>query len=216
MSQEFKHIIRFVGTDLDGTKKIAYGLAKIRGLDVPLAHAILRIAEIDPNKRIGNLTESEIQKIESILADPLKHGVPAWLVNRPGDLETGQPRHLVGPDLTIRIKSDIDFMQKIRTWKGIRHSLGLKVRGQRTRTTGRFGKAVGVRKAVIIAAARAAAAAGVAGTAGAPGAPAAPGVPAAPGAKPAPGAAPVGPASGAKAAPAGPAPAKKGEVKEKK
>ena len=204
MSKEFRHIIRLAGTDLDGTKKIAYGLAKIKGLDVSLAHAILKVAEIDPNKRIGNLTESEVQKLDSILADPVKHGVPAWLVNRPGDLETGQPRHLVGPDLIIRIKSDIDFMQKLRTWKGIRHSLGLKVRGQRTRTTGRFGKAVGVRKAVIIAAARAAAAAG---TAEAPGALAAPSAAGAPGAPAAP---------SASATPAASAPAKKEEAKEKK
>ena len=207
MSKEFRHIIRLASTDLDGTKKIAYGLAKIKGLDVSLAYAILKVAEIDPNKRIGNLTESEVQKLDSILADPVKHGVPAWLVNRPGDLETGQPRHLVGPDLTIRIKSDIDFMQKIRTWKGIRHSLGLKVRGQRTRTTGRFGKAVGVRKAVIIAAARAAAAAGTAEAPGALAAPSAAGAPGVPAASAAP---------SASAAPAAPAPAKKEEAKEKK
>jgi len=207
VSKEFRHIIRLASTDLDGTKKIAYGLAKIKGLDVSLAYAILKVAEIDPNKRIGNLTESEVQKLDSILADPVKHGVPAWLVNRPGDLETGQPRHLVGPDLTIRIKSDIDFMQKIRTWKGIRHSLGLKVRGQRTRTTGRFGKAVGVRKAVIIAAARAAAAAGTAEAPGALAAPSAAGAPGVPAASAAP---------SASAAPAAPAPAKKEEAKEKK
>jgi small subunit ribosomal protein S13 len=51
-------------------------------------------------------------------------------------------------------------MKDIRTWKGIRHSLGLKVRGQRTRTTGRSGKAVGVKKKVLMEAARAATGAG--------------------------------------------------------
>jgi small subunit ribosomal protein S13 len=49
-------------------------------------------------------------------------------------------------------------MRDIRTWKGIRHSLGLKVRGQRTRTTGRKGRAVGVAKKIVMEAARAAAA----------------------------------------------------------
>ena len=66
--------------------------------------------------------------------------------------------HLIGPDLTLSIKGDIDFMTDIKTWKGIRHSLGLKVRGQRTRTTGRKGRAVGVAKKVIMEAARTAAA----------------------------------------------------------
>ncbi|TLX95508.1 MAG: 30S ribosomal protein S13, partial [Thaumarchaeota archaeon] len=44
-----------------------------------------------------------------------------------------------------------------RSWKGIRHALGLKVRGQRTRTTGRKGRTVGVRKAALVAAAKQAA-----------------------------------------------------------
>jgi small subunit ribosomal protein S13 len=48
------------------------------------------------------------------------------------------------------MKSDIDYMKKMKCWKGIRHSQGLKVRGQCTRTTGRFGAAVGVaRKAIL-------------------------------------------------------------------
>ena len=42
-------------------------------------------------------------------------------------------------------------MKEIRNWRGIRHALGLKVRGQRTRTSGRSGKAVGVKKKAIIA-----------------------------------------------------------------
>jgi small subunit ribosomal protein S13 len=61
---------------------------------------------------------------------------------------------LVTADLTLRTKMDTDFMKNIKTWKGIRHSLGLKVRGQRTKTTGRSGKAVGVKKKLLIAAAR--------------------------------------------------------------
>ena len=59
--------------------------------------------------------------------------------------------------MALSVKTDVDFMTDIRTWKGIRHSLGLKVRGQRTRTTGRKGRAVGVAKKVIMEAARAAA-----------------------------------------------------------
>ena len=58
----------------------------------------------------------------------------------------------------MSVKNDIDFMTDIRTWKGVRHSLGLKVRGQRTRTTGRKGRAVGVAKKIIMEAARTAAA----------------------------------------------------------
>jgi len=58
--------------------------------------------------------------------------------------------------LALRVKADIDFMKELRSWKGTRHSLGLKVRGQRTKSTGRKGRAVGVKKKAAIEAARAA------------------------------------------------------------
>ena len=68
------------------------------------------------------------------------------MLNRRKDYATGQDIHLTGSDLVLTIKSDIDRMKKIKSWKGIRHALGLKVRGQRTRTTGRGGRTIGVTK----------------------------------------------------------------------
>ncbi len=148
--------MRVIGTDLDGSKKVAYGISKIRGVGRNFAHAVVRASKVNPEARIGTLSEGEISRIEEAIRDPAKHGVPSRLLNRRKDLETGRDTHLVGPDLALRIKADVEFMKDIRTWKGIRHSLGLKVRGQRTRTTGRSGKAVGVKKKVLMEAARAA------------------------------------------------------------
>lgn len=156
MSREFRHIVRFIGTDLDGSKKVVYGLSKIRGVGPNFAHAVVKAARVNPDARVGSLSEAEISRVEDAIRDPLKHGIPVRLVNRRKDVETGRDMHLVGPDLALRMKSDIDLMKDMRSWKGVRHSLGLKVRGQRTRTTGRSGKAVGVKKKVLMEAARAA------------------------------------------------------------
>jgi len=157
MSREFRHIVRVVGTDLDGSKKVVYGLGKIRGVGSSFSNAVVKAAHVNPEARTGALSEQEISRIEDVIRDPAKHGIPARMFNRRKDLETGRDMHMVGPDLVLRQKADIDFMKDIRTWKGIRHSLGLKVRGQRTRTTGRSGKAVGVKKKVLLEAAKAAA-----------------------------------------------------------
>src|SRR5215472_7571471 len=157
MSREFRHILRFMGTDLDGSKKVVYGISKIRGVGPNLAFAVVKAARVNPDTRIGSLSEAEIGRIEDAIKDPLKHGIPTRMFNRRKDVETGRDMHLVGPDLALGQKADIDFMKDIRSWKGIRHSLGLKVRGQRTRTTGRSGKAVGVKKKVLLEAAKAAA-----------------------------------------------------------
>jgi small subunit ribosomal protein S13 len=155
-SREFRHIVRLKNTDLDGSKKLIYGLAKIRGIGINFSSAVARAADIKPDMRIGQLSDEEVDRIENIVSDPLKSGIPARLVNRRKDVETGRDAHLVGADLALREKADIDFMKDLRTWKGVRHSLGLKVRGQRTKTTGRSGKAVGVKKKAAIAALRAA------------------------------------------------------------
>ncbi len=157
MSREFRHIVRVVGTDLDGSKKIVYGITRIRGIGPSYAAAVVKAAELRPDMRVGSLTEDEVDRIEDVVANPTKYNLPARLYNRRKDLETGRDSHMIGPDLALRVKGDIDFMKEIRTWKGTRHSLGLKVRGQRTKSTGRKGRAVGVKKKAAIEAARAAA-----------------------------------------------------------
>lgn len=156
MSREFRHIVRVAGTDLDGSKKLVYGITRIRGIGPSFAAAIVKAADLKPEMRVGILTEEEVDRLEDIVADPAKYSLPPRLFNRRKDFDSGRDAHLIGPDLALRVKADIDFMREIRTWKGVRHSLGLKVRGQRTKSTGRKGRAVGVKKKAAIEAARAA------------------------------------------------------------
>ena len=149
MSKEFRHIIRVAGADLDGTLKVAYALMNINGVGIRLANVILKKASIDPETRVGFLSDVDVQKIEDVIEKPAKHGIPGWLLDRQKDRETGKDIHLTGSDLVLQIKTDIDRMKEMRSWRGFRHSHGLKVRGQRTRTTGRKGKAMGVKKKLL-------------------------------------------------------------------
>jgi small subunit ribosomal protein S13 len=135
-----------MGTDVGGTLKTIYALTKIKGVSLSLSNAILKKAGINPDLRVGFLTETEIDKIEEIIKDPTKYGLPHWLFNRRKDAETGKDIHLISADLMLRTKMDINQEKEIRSWRGYRHAYGLKVRGQRTKTTGRAGKALGVKK----------------------------------------------------------------------
>jgi len=146
MSKEFRHIVRVTDTDIDGTLKVEHALTKIKGINISLANAVLKKAGINPEVRLGLLSEEQIKKIEDAIQNPTKYGIPSWLLNRRKDMENGKDLHLLSSDLVLRTKMDIDLMKKIKSWKGYRHAHGLKVRGQRTRTTGRTGKTVGVRK----------------------------------------------------------------------
>jgi small subunit ribosomal protein S13 len=146
MSEEFRHILRIVDVDVDGTLKTAYALARVKGISLNLANAMLKTAKIDPEKRAGFLTEAEVEKIEDVVKEPTRHDLPVWLFNRRKDAESGKDSHLISADLVLRTKMDIDQMKNIKSWRGYRHAYGLKVRGQRTKTTGRAGKALGVKK----------------------------------------------------------------------
>ncbi|MHC4891314.1 MAG: 30S ribosomal protein S13 [Planctomycetota bacterium] len=146
MSQEYRYILRIMGTDVQGTLKTVYAITKIKGISLSLSNAILKKAGVNPNVRVGFLAETEIKKIEEVIKEPTKYSLPNWLFNRRKDTGTGKDTHLISADLVLRTKMDIDQAKEIRSWRGYRHAYGLKVRGQRTKTTGRAGKALGVKK----------------------------------------------------------------------
>ena len=146
MSKEFRHITRIAETDLDGTLKVAHAISKIKGIGISTANAIVKKSKVNPETRLGFLSEQDLEKLEDIIKHPTRYNLPEWLFNRQKDLDTGKNLHLTGSDLVLQTKTDIDFMKATKSWKGYRHSYGLKARGQRTKTTGRKGKAIGVRK----------------------------------------------------------------------
>jgi small subunit ribosomal protein S13 len=151
MSQEFRHILRIAGADAAGTLKVVYALTEVKGIGLSLSNAILKRAGVNPDLRVGLLTDSDVDKIEEIIEDPTKHGLPTWMFNRRKDAETGKDMHLTRANLVLKMKTDIDQAKEIRSWRGYRHAYGLKVRGQRTKTTGRAGKALGVKKKGLLA-----------------------------------------------------------------
>ncbi|MDX1596791.1 MAG: 30S ribosomal protein S13 [Nitrosopumilaceae archaeon] len=145
-SQEYRHIVRIVGNDILGEKKILVGLTQIRGIGYNFANAIVTALKINPNSNIGYLTESDVQSIEKLITDPRASNFPSWFLNRRKDIETGNDMHLLTSDIEFTIRNDIERERLTNSWRGYRHLYGLKVRGQRTRTAGRKGGAVGVAK----------------------------------------------------------------------
>ncbi len=154
-ASEFRYLVRLKGKDLDGRKKAVAALADLKGVGYNFAQAVVSGAGIDPKMRFGQLSDSQVKDIERVLADTSSLNVPQWAFNRKRDPESGETKQLVGSDLDLAVKADVERERNVQSWRGVRHGLGLKVRGQRTRTTGRKGKTVGVRKATLQAAAAA-------------------------------------------------------------
>ncbi|MGA8543152.1 MAG: 30S ribosomal protein S13 [Thermoplasmata archaeon] len=152
----FRYIVRVSNTDLDGTRPVALALTGVRGVGLRLAEVACRISDVKANERIGNLPEPMVETIEATLA-ALPTKVPEWMINHRHEPPDGITIHYIGPDLDTRRRDDVNQMKMIRSYRGVRHERGQKVRGQRTRSNGRTGMAAGVLKK---AAKEAAAAAG--------------------------------------------------------
>lgn len=145
-NQEYRHIVRILGNDIPGEKKILIGLTQIKGIGYNFATAILDVLKINSNLNIGDVTDEDVQKIEKVITDPSASNFPKWFLNRQKDIETGLDKHLLTSDIPFTLRNDIERERITASWRGYRHLSGLKVRGQRTRTSGRKGGAVGVAK----------------------------------------------------------------------
>jgi small subunit ribosomal protein S13 len=152
----FRYIVRIANTDLDGTRPTALALTGVRGVGLRIAEVVCRLSEVNASEMIGNLPEPTVEGLETTLGS-LAQKMPTWMVNHPHEPMVGDSPHYVGPDLETRRRDDINVMKMIRSYRGVRHERGQKVRGQRTRSNGRTGMAAGVLKKAAKEAAAAAA-----------------------------------------------------------
>lgn len=116
---------RIAGVDLPKNERIEIGLTMIFGIGRSLSKKILLETNVNPNIRVKDLTDEDIVKIRAVIERDYK----------------------VEGDLRRDISMGIKRLMDIGCYRGIRHRLGLPVRGQRTRTNARTRK--GPRKAAI-------------------------------------------------------------------
>jgi small subunit ribosomal protein S13 len=146
LSTQYENLIRILGNDIPGEKKILVGLTQIRGVGIMFANAIISHLKIEPNSNIGHLNVDQVESIEKVIQNPESFNFPIWFLNRRKDPDTGKDMHLVTSDIALNVRNDVEREKSVFSWRGYRHMFGLKVRGQRTRCTGRKGGAVGVAK----------------------------------------------------------------------
>ena len=138
--KNFRHLVRIANTDLKGEKGIVPALKDIKGVGMPLAHAICKVTKISTSTRVGELSDADIAKLEDAVKMPLSHGIPTWMFNRKRDPETGEDKHLLGNDLAFVKENDIKLLRRIKCYRGVRHAVGLPSRGQKTRSNFRPNK----------------------------------------------------------------------------
>jgi len=108
-------MVRIFGISLPDNKRVEYGLTLIYGIGWSRVKEILKATNIDPNKKIGSLSEEELRKINDFI----------------------EKNYHVEGDLKEEIMENIKRLKEIGSYRGIRHIRGLPVRGQRTRSNAR-------------------------------------------------------------------------------
>ena len=136
-----RSLVRIAATDIPITLSVYAGLTKIKGVSWSLSNAICHSLSLDRTRKISALSQEEIDRIMAFIKNPK---LPEWLLNRKKDIETGISKHVITTELDLQREFDIRRMRRIRSYKGVRHALGLPVRGQRTKAHFRKGRAVGV------------------------------------------------------------------------
>jgi small subunit ribosomal protein S18e len=137
MPESFQHMLRVMNTNLAGERKIMFALTQIKGCGRRFANLCCKMAEIDLNKRAGELTEDEVKKLVTVMQNPRQYRVPDWFLNRQKDIKDGKYTQVLSNSLDIKLREDLERLKKIRAHRGIRHYWGIRVRGQHTKTTGR-------------------------------------------------------------------------------
>merc|ERR1711865_340968 len=136
-SQNFQHILRMCNTNVDGRQKVMYALTAIKGVGRRMSNMICKKCDIPLDKRAGELDVNEINKVVAVLSNPLQFKVPHYMLNRQRDIKDGKHNHAYTSELDRKLREDLERMKRCRNHRGLRHFWGLKVRGQKTKTTGR-------------------------------------------------------------------------------
>ncbi|MAG18013.1 MAG: 30S ribosomal protein S13 [Candidatus Diapherotrites archaeon] len=144
-------IVRVADNDLDGKATVIRALTKIRGIGLRMAKNIAIVFEKETgasgNEKLGELKEEHVKKLEQIVLKPTDFNIPVWSLNRQNDFTTGENTHRIMGELEFGLRTDLQRLGEIKSYRGLRHTWKLPVRGQRNKSTHRNkGTTVGVTK----------------------------------------------------------------------
>jgi small subunit ribosomal protein S13 len=149
--KETRLIVRINNKDLNGALPVYRAIQDIKGIGQRMGKTVGLVFEKETGTPfdtiLGDLSESQDRQLEDIIVHPGKHGFPTWSLNRRNDFETGATGHLLMSELDFALRKDLQRLNQIKSYRGLRHSWGLPVRGQKTKSTHRGkGGVVGVTK----------------------------------------------------------------------
>ena len=90
MGEDFQYVLRILGTNVDGRQKVMYAMTSVKGIGRRLSCLICKKADVDLNKRAGELTNDEVDTLITIVQNPRSYKIPDWFLNRQKDNKDGK------------------------------------------------------------------------------------------------------------------------------
>ena len=112
-----KVFFRKLRAQINGNASVIHGLTQIKGVNKKFAQAVVNQLGINPEKRIGELSDEKLVEIEELIHNPIEHGIPNWMVNRKNDPIDGKDKHVVGNQLEIITRRDVDKLKKMNSFR---------------------------------------------------------------------------------------------------
>eukprot|EP00961_Rhodomonas_salina_P056967 765979-Rhodomonas_salina.2 len=87
---DFQHILRILGTNVDGKQKVMYAMCSVKGVGRRFSNIVCKKADVDMDKRAGELTQKEMDDLVNVIQNPLEYKIPQWMLNRRKDFKDGK------------------------------------------------------------------------------------------------------------------------------
>ncbi|RWW34987.1 hypothetical protein GW17_00000202, partial [Ensete ventricosum] len=113
-NEDFQHILRVLNTNVDGKHKIMFALTSIKGIGRRFANIVCKKADVDMNKRAGELSAAELENLMTVVANPRQFKIPDWFLNRKKDYKDGRYSQVVSNALDMKLRDDLERLKKIR------------------------------------------------------------------------------------------------------
>ncbi|KAJ3532663.1 hypothetical protein NM208_g8338 [Fusarium decemcellulare] len=125
----FQFILRLLNTNVDGKQKVMYALTKIKGVGRRYSNLVCKKADVDLNKRAGELTSEELERIVTIIQNPTQYKIPTWFLNRQRDIVDGKDSHILANGVDSKLHNVTNVPHALFTGK--RTAVFLHVRLER-------------------------------------------------------------------------------------
>lgn len=113
-NEDFQHILRVLNTNVDGKQKIMFAMTSIKGIGRRYANICCKKADIDMNKRAGELSAAELDNLMTVVANPRQFKIPDYFLNRQKDYKDGKYSQVLSNQLDMKLRDDLERLKKIR------------------------------------------------------------------------------------------------------